>query len=177
MERKEVQSLMRRIKTNYNEFVIDDYSVSEWYKELKDYDLKDVMEKLEQHFRSETYGSQAPKVYFLTKYLTKTQDKNKKNEYLVRCEICGAVISLNDYDKHRRRCQQLEYLEKKSKELLGKDFNKEKAKVLSEETFNKLYDSLVDKFYDKETGKEKDYLRNEILTRDGQELDLTLFDK
>ena len=71
MERKQVVDLLKRIKYNYNEFIVDDYTITEWYKELKDYELEDVMDKLDQHFRSEQYGKQPPKVYFLTKYLTK----------------------------------------------------------------------------------------------------------
>ena len=53
MERKQVVDLLKRIKYNYNEFIVDDYTITEWYKELKDYELEDVMDKLDQHFRSE----------------------------------------------------------------------------------------------------------------------------
>ena len=48
MELKDVKVILNRIKVNYPTFVNDDYTRTEWYKELKDYSLDDVMEKLEQ---------------------------------------------------------------------------------------------------------------------------------
>ena len=74
---KETNDFMERIKQHYQEFVIDDYKIEEWYKELKDYDYQEVNAKLEEHLRNEQYGTSIPKVYFLTKYLTKEKDKNK----------------------------------------------------------------------------------------------------
>ena len=68
MEKKDVIKIMTRIKKNYNEFINDDYTINEWFKELKDYDFEDVMKKIEEHLRSEQYGSKPPRVYFLTKY-------------------------------------------------------------------------------------------------------------
>ena len=71
MELKDVKMVLKRIQVNYPNFIVDGYVQSEWYRELKDYCLEDVMQKLEQHFRSEQYGNSIPKVYFLTKYLNK----------------------------------------------------------------------------------------------------------
>ena len=69
MELKDVKIILKRIQVNYPNFIVDSYVQSEWYRELKDYCLEDVMQKLEQHFRSEQYGNSIPKVYFLKKYL------------------------------------------------------------------------------------------------------------
>ena len=74
MEKKQVIEFMDRIKSHYQEFIIDDFKIKEWYDELKDYSYEDVNKKLDEHLRSEQYGNFIPKVYFLTKFLTKEKE-------------------------------------------------------------------------------------------------------
>lgn len=143
MERKDVSTIMKRIKSHYQEFVVDDFKLEEWYKELKDYSLDDVMEKLEQHFRSEQYGNQIPKVYFLTKYLVKESEKNKKKEIYVRCQLCGKTVSLDDYDKHYDRCSSIEYLNRQSIKYFDKEIDKEKYFLIDQDTFDEKYDKVL----------------------------------
>ena len=139
MERKQVVDLLKRIKYNYNEFIVDDYTITEWYKELKDYELEDVMDKLDQHFRSEQYGKQPPKVYFLTKYLTKERDKAKEDNSKVLCEICNEVIPFKEYDRHYSRCLSVEYLDKNYFILNNNHLDKKTLRKLSQEEFDKKY--------------------------------------
>lgn len=143
MELKDVKTILTRIKVNYPNFVNDDYTRSEWYKELKDYSLDDVMEKLEQHFRSEQYGNQIPKVYFLTKYLTKEKEKNIKQDIMVRCQLCGKGVDLDEYDKHYNRCSSIEYLNKQSIKYFNKEIDKEKYFLIDDETFQEKYDKVL----------------------------------
>lgn len=110
MELKDVKTILKRIEINYPKFVNDSYTQSEWYRELKDYDLDDVMGKLENHFRSEQYGNQPPKVYFLTKYLTKTKDKNEDEDYDTFCVVCGKRINHKLFDEHFDRCLSVQYV-------------------------------------------------------------------
>lgn len=169
MERKDVQILMKRIKNNYNEFIIDDYSISEWYKELKDYSLEDVMNKLEQHFRSEQYGNHPPKVYFLTKYLTKEKDKikSKTSGIVVRCQICNDVIPYDEYDGHYGRCLSIEYLEKNNMKYFGKGIDKEKYKKMSEQEFQMKYNKFCEFILEKtENEEERKNLMNYFLQKD-----------
>lgn len=143
MELKDVKTILARIKSNYPTFMNDDYTRSEWYRELKDYSLEDVMEKLEQHFRSEQYGNQIPKVYFLTKYLTKEKDKDKKKEIYVRCSLCGKTIQLEEYDKHYDRCSSIDYLNRQSIKYFDREIDKEKYYYLEDNVFQEKYDKVL----------------------------------
>ena len=53
---QETKQFMTRIKQHYQEFVIDNYKIDEWYKELKSYDYDEVNKKLDEHLRNEQYG-------------------------------------------------------------------------------------------------------------------------
>ena len=66
MDKKETKKFMERIKSHYQEFIIDEFKFSEWHGKLKYYDAEDVNAKLDEHLSSEVYGEQIPKVYFLT---------------------------------------------------------------------------------------------------------------
>lgn len=143
MELKDVKTILTRIKVNYPNFVNDDYTRSEWYKELKDYSLNDVMEKLEQHFRSEQYGNQIPKVYFLTKYLTKEKEKGKTLDINIKCQLCGKTVSFDDYDKHYDRCSSVEYLNNQSIKYFNNPIDKEKYFLIDQKTFDEKYDKVL----------------------------------
>lgn len=143
MELKDVKLILNRIKVNYPTFVNDDYTRSEWYRELKDYSLEDVMDKLEQHFRSEQYGNSIPKVYFLTKYLTKTKEKGKKLDGLLQCQLCGKLIDMENYEQHYDRCSSIDYLNRQSIKYFDKEIDKEKYYYLSDEMFNEKYNKVA----------------------------------
>lgn len=139
MELKDVKTILNRIKVNYPTFVNDDFTRSEWYNELKDYSLNDVMEKLEQHFRSEQYGNSIPKVYFLTKYLTKEKDKLKTNICYISCSKCGERISNQEMEGHYERCNSVEFLIDNSKKYLNKNLNREKLMEADDKVFKEYY--------------------------------------
>ena len=143
MERKDVSIIMKRIKSHYQEFIVDDFKLEEWYRELKDYSLDDVMEKLDLHLKSEQYGNQIPKVYFLTKYLTKESEKNKKIQINVNCQLCGKKVSLDEYDKHYDRCSSIDYLNRQSIKYFDKEIDKEKYYLIEDDIFNEKYDKVL----------------------------------
>lgn len=139
MELKDVKTILNRIKVNYPTFVNDDFTRSEWYNELKDYSLNDVMEKLEQHFRSEIYGNSIPKVYFLTKYLTKEKDKGSTKKYIIACSKCGERVSSDEIEKHYERCNSVQFLIDNSKKYLSKNLNRQKLMEADDKTFRGYY--------------------------------------
>lgn len=146
MELKDVKLILNRIKVNYPNFVNDDYTRSEWYRELKDYSLEDVMDKLEQHFRSEQYGNQIPKVYFLTKYLTKAKEKGKKLDGLLQCQLCGKWISMDDFEQHYDRCSSIDYLDNQYFKYFKKRLEENKKGQLylvSSDVFNEKYNKML----------------------------------
>lgn len=139
MNRDQVKKLFKRIQSNYPNFVVDDFKITEWAKELKDYDEADVHKKLEEHMRSEQYGNQEPKVYFLTKYLTKISDKNRQYEYIVNCNLCGKEMSLEEYEAHYEICLSIKTLQKWIKEKNGTDVTYDELASLDRATFEKVY--------------------------------------
>ena len=163
MELKDVKTILTRIKVNYPTFVNDDYTRTEWYKELKDYSLNDVMKKLEQHFRSEQYGNQIPKVYFLTKYLTKEKDKNKKIEGIIECHLCHKLIEIEKYEKHFDKCSSVDYLNRRNIDYFNKSIDKEKYMNMEQKEFDEKYNKMCYYIYEKTKDQREKYYLNEYL--------------
>lgn len=143
MNKKEVATLLKRIQIHYPSFIVDDFAIDEWYKELKDYSLEDVNEKLEQHLRNEEYSKSIPKMYFLTKFITKVQDKGKDHKYYLFCPICNECVRGENFDTHYGRCNSTRYIIKQTKKYLNKDLNRDVLMNMQEEEFNEKYDKLL----------------------------------
>lgn len=163
MELKDVKVILNRIKVNYPTFVNDDYTRTEWYRELKDYSLDDVMEKLEQHFRSEQYGNQIPKVYFLTKYLTKEKDKTKKTEGSTQCNICHKFINIEEYETHFDRCSSVDYLNRRNIQYFDKPIDKEKYMTMEQREFDEKYNKMCYYIYEHTQNQMEKYCLNQYL--------------
>ena len=144
MTQKETSDFLKRIKSHYQEFIVDDYKIQEWYQALKDFDFEDVNRKLESHLRSETYGESIPKVYFLTKYLTPSKDKGKIEKFKINCPICNECVTDDEFDKHYSKCLSIEYLSKQSIKYKNQELDKEKYKNMSDEEFEKKYDAICE---------------------------------
>ena len=165
MTRDEVKNLFKRIKSNYSTFVADEYKLTEWCKELKDYDETDVHKKLEEHMRSAEYGNSEPKLYFLTKFLKTKEEKNKVEKYRLQCTICGKFIPEDDYDSHYERCLDVDYIVKKRKELFNEETSeelKERYLLMDQETFDNKYLQFLDKIYNYVSDEEKQRIETVI---------------
>ena len=144
MNKNQVRELFQKIQINYPNFEINEIKMNEWHKELKDYDYNEILEKLDEHFRSEKYGRQEPKVYFLTKGLIKVKDKIKREGIKIRCSICGGSVLLNDFNKHYDRCSSVEYLNSQNLKYFGKEINKEKYMNMNDKEFSYKYDKFCE---------------------------------
>ena len=158
MTKQELKDFMQRIKSHYQEFIIDDYKMNEWYKELKDYDYFDVNTKLEEHLKSQDYGSYIPKVHFLTKYLTKSNDKSKIKIHKVQCPNCHAEVLIDDFDNHYDRCSSVDYAIAKTKQYLNKTLNRESLMNMPQIEFVEKYEKLL-KYILQNTKDEKERKR------------------
>lgn len=168
---QETKLFMERIKQHYQEFVIDNYKITEWYKELKDYDYNEVNVKLDDHLRNEQFGNQIPKVYFLTKYLTKLSEKGQydASKIKVRCHLCNAILSFEEYDKHIARCNSVEYLNQQSLRFYDKEIDKAKYRNMEDKDFNGIYDKVLYKILEiSENEKEKEMISNYFVGRGKQ---------
>lgn len=153
MTRPEVTKFLEKIKAHYQSFFIEaDYVVDEWLASLKDYDKEDVYRKFEEHLRGD-FNSQTPKMHFLTRYLTKSSDKGKENNYRVICGNCKKVLPLSEYQKHMERHNSIEYM--KIHSYMFKTFDEEKMLKIPDDAFTTFYDQWIEKLYDHLTKKEE----------------------
>ena len=108
----EVKKFIEKIKIYYPYFSIDsEEAMNEWNKKLKPYDVADVERKFEEHLAGER-ANEIPKLHFITKYLRTIEEKERaSNDYLIRCNLCGREMYLEDYDKsHYDRCLMIKTL-------------------------------------------------------------------
>ena len=145
MNKKETINFMERVKSHYQEFIIDDFKISEWYGKLKDYDAEDVNKKFDEHLGSEVYGDYIPKIMFLTKYLTPTKEKGKIKHYTIRCPECECNIPDEDFEYHTKRCFEASTIVRDFKRYFNQSLQKEKIMKLDEEDFEELYQKYIDR--------------------------------
>lgn len=140
MTKAETIKFMKKIKSYYSNFSIEDYVIEEWVERLKDYELKDLLEKFEQHLNGE-YALEPPKLHFLIKYLKTKEEKEKtSHDYLVRCNLCGDEMYLSELDsKHYRKCLLVSSLVKILKKE-GKDVTYEELNEYDIPTLRKVFD-------------------------------------
>lgn len=147
---RETNEFMERIKSHYQEFIIDDFKIKEWHRELSNYDAEDVNKKLEEHLKSEVYGDQIPKLYFLTKYLIPTNVKGKTVHHTVECQLCGQSVFDDDYDKHYKRCSSSTTIVRDLKKYFNMTVDYQKLMFLGEDTFESVYVKYLNKMLDAE---------------------------
>ena len=139
MTREETKQIMTKIKNIKQEFSFDASKIDDWTSVLKNYDFEDVFNKVEDYYRIESNQDKIVNPYYLTKYLMTTADKKSIKEYLVICPNCQTQLSSKNFDKHIKRCNSVEYLNKQSKRFFGKEIDREKYMTMSEEEFEEKY--------------------------------------
>lgn len=160
MTREDTKNFLRRIKQHYQEFSVDDYKITEWHNELKDYSVDDINKKFEEHLRNEEYGNNIPKIWFLTKYLTKEKDKGKNNanEILTNCTICGKELVLSEYGEHYHKCSSIDYIIRQYKKIKGQEISRKDLEELSDRKFEEVYEKIINMTYENGTIEEKKYI-------------------
>lgn len=162
MTKSEVIHFMEKIKAYYQTFAMEQYVVNEWYDKLKSYDINDVYKKLDEHLSGE-YKNEIPKLHYITKYLKTPTEKKNSGIYNVRCIECGKTMRIEEYDSHIARHNSIRYI-KANENKIGKTFNVDELFMLSQNSFDKLYDLFIEKLYDVlPENEEKLRLRNIIL--------------
>ena len=160
MNINETKEFMERIKIHYPSFIIDTYTIEEWHKELKDYSFEDINKKFEEHLRNEQYGNNIPRIWFLTKYLTKEADKGKNNasDIKTNCQLCGKEIILSEYSNHYHKCSSVDYIIRQVKKYKGQELPRKDIEELTDEKFDKLYDKVLNLTFECGTPDEKKYI-------------------
>lgn len=161
MSVEQVKELLAKIKMNYQDFSITENKVKEWYKELEHYLYEDVLNKLEEHLRSEHNSPYIPKVYMLTKNLIKIQNKDKTKGIMLRCPNCGWKYAYNDFDRHLKRCNSIIYINEVAKKYHNKEINKDTYFKLNDKDFENKYNRILMYVYQNtKNKKEKERLEN-----------------
>ena len=142
---EEAKTILGRIKIHYPEFSKDKAVQQEWIKELILYDVEDVTKKLESHMRNEDYGDKLPKLFFLTKHLVPSLEKNKIKHYTVYCSKCGYEIPDVEFEKHTKRCIEVSTIVRDLKKYFYQNIQKKKLLDLTDDEFEKLYMEYVNK--------------------------------
>ncbi len=140
----------------------------EWYRILEPYDYEDVNKKLDEYFENGDNFGRYPDVYYLIKYLKKSNEKLKSGIRYVQCQNCNRTVEFDKYNEHFDRCSSVEYISKMSLKYYDKTLNKKKLFELINEEFEDKYwkfcEALVDKMED---GQDKYNLKNVILIHNG----------
>lgn len=112
----EFDILMKHIESRYSNFDVDK---DEWYRMLKKYSYKDIKEKVDA--RS---SSTAPTWNTLIKGL---KEEVEDSGAWMKCEYCKKmelVFDTDDWIKAHRRCQQIDFIDRQSKQITGKGITK-----------------------------------------------------
>jgi len=141
---QETNLFLKRIKQYYNDFVIDDFKVEEWFNQLKDYDAEDINSRLDKHLKSETYGDYPPKLNYIIMGLSKIKDKGIIKDYFVVCNNCGETLNYNQYEEHYRKCTAVDYVTREIKKYSNKLVSRKQLLDLDDKVFWDKYDALLE---------------------------------
>lgn len=162
MTKNETINFMERIKSHYQEFIVDDFKINEWHKELSQYDLEDVNQKLDEHLKSSEYGEYIPKLFFLTKYLIPTKDKGKIKHYIIKCQLCNCDIPDIEYDNHYKRCSSATVIVKDLKEYFNLTVDYQQLMTMKHQDFENAYHRYLTKMLESD---KLSTLRKKIILR------------
>lgn len=140
MKTKEIITLFERIKKHYNNFGYDDAKVAEWYRFLKDYTSESILDSFDNYLLQG--HEQPPLVTTITRYATKTDEPVEEPKY-TQCDICGELILVGDdwdeFEKHHRKCSKIDFINRQSKEIHGKEITKSIYYNMSDDELEKNY--------------------------------------
>ena len=141
MINKEVIDLLEIIDRCYKtEYSKDKDIVNDWFKVLKNYDLKDMSESLDNYMRN--YTQFAPKVYELIRGYQTIEGKKILEGATTRCPFCNKVIGFDD-EKHVDRCRSVEAIQSAVHRFKNQEIDKDRYRKMSEEEFDKYYLAAV----------------------------------
>lgn len=147
MTRDEFTKLFNYVRNEYSDFTGD---YDEWYRVLGEYSYEDVIKKIKE--RSSTT---APIHSYLIKGLKKEE---KIEDWITECDICKQRITIHnndmtDYEKHRRRCSKIDFINDMSLRIKHEPINKQKYYAMSEEELERAYRPVME-YYQKAPRKD-----------------------
>lgn len=159
---KETNQFMERIKSHYQEFIVDDFKIKEWHQELAKYDFEDVNQKLDEHLKSSEYGEYIPKLFFLTKYLIPSKEKGMIKHYTVKCQLCCRDIPDTEYDIHYKRCSSSSTIVRDMKMYFNLNVDYQQLMLMKDIDFERAYQRYLTKMLESD---KLDMFRRKIIMR------------
>lgn len=144
MKQNDVITLFERIKNHYNIFVYDDNKVKEWHRFLKDFNNSEVLDNLDKYILE--YHDRPPLVFELTRGLEKNTTPEVK-EQCIQCDLCKQLVYCYDwseFDKHYRKCQKIDFIDRQSKAIRGYGITKAIYYNKSDEELDRDYRKVMD---------------------------------
>ena len=170
MTKEQSIKIVDRVKTNRQNFSINESVYQEWYRVLQNYDFEDVDNSLTKYLGEEYNDGKYPTAYELTRHLTKCIEIIRV-DYEMNCPICNRLMLRSQFDKHFDRCSSVDYIYRNYKKYFNKEIDKGALWKLSDVEFGQRYwkfcESLVE--IPELSDLEKRTLTNAILTHYGNE--------
>ena len=129
MQKKELTLLTKTIQAIHPEYVEDE--------RLLDYNFTDIKRNFGRH-----KGSSTPTFEELTDGLTELSDPGAwmKCEYCKKLEL---VFDTDEWIKAHRRCQQIDFIDRQSKQIMGKGITKTLYYEMGEDEFESNYRKVM----------------------------------
>lgn len=148
MNKQEIALLFNRIKNHYNTFTTSDEKIQEWYRFLKDYHNEDVNRRLDEYLKCEY--DQPPLCMSLTRGIEKIK-RDTNNSWTTCCDICKEHITIydndmTDFDKHYRKCQKIDFIDRQSKAILGEVIDKEEYYAMPDKELDEQYQRVMESY-------------------------------
>lgn len=136
MNKIETKKLLNIIKGYYNSlFYIDEYVLTAWSDDYKNYDLEDCIEHLKTYLKENPDIPPKPHTFKRGLLTAEEKKKIKNREFIIECNLCHRWMSLEEYDNHYGKCLDTEYLigvaKKQGKELPREDLESAKPEILN----------------------------------------------
>ena len=147
MKKPEVVNFLEKIKVYYPTFTINDMVRHEWIEKLTPYDYEDCYNKLNEYLDSE-YSKEPPKPNWLIKYIKTTEEKSRKTNYIVQCQMCGKYIPLEEYDPHYKRCSSAQTIVRDLKNYFNQEVDYDNLMSMNNDLFEKTYTRYLNKMMD-----------------------------
>ena len=177
MDKRETIMLLDKITTFRQSFLIKSDTVDNWLNVLKDYDYKDVDEKLDEYFRESKNFGQYPDPYYLTKYLVKSDEKFSMSNITIKCSLCGKTVLQEKYQRHYDKCSSIDYVCRMHERYFDSKLNPNELWELPEKKIDDMYWRFCNSLYEKiPDGLEKKCLENAIRSHKGLEINYTIDD-
>lgn len=127
MEKRQLDMLERLIHSNHKDYIADKRLLNYRYIEVKENYLKKYSTDFE-----ELIDGLKPENY---------------KEVSIQCDLCKEAIPFttwDDFDKHYRRCQKIDFIDRQAKELKGAGIDKEFYYNMGTEELDNRYRKIMD---------------------------------